>query len=53
MSDIKLFQIKPQVEELESSSVFLERELQTLLEQNMQTFFGIDFLYSEYKITDG
>jgi len=53
MADIKLFQIKPEVKELTASSVALERELQTLLEQNMQTFFGITFLKSEYAITNG
>jgi len=53
MADIKLFKIKPEVKELAVCSVALERELQTLLEKNMQTFFGITFLRSEYVITNG
>ena len=31
----------------------LEKELQTLIEQNMETFFGVRFLKSEYAITNG
>ena len=53
MSDIKLFKIKPNVQELAVSSVALEKELQSLLEKNMQSFFGITFLRSEYQITNG
>lgn len=53
MADIKLFNIKGHVEELPSKQVTLEKELQKLLEDNMQTFFGVTFLKSEYKITNG
>ena len=53
MSDNKLFSIKNDVVELPASQVSLEKELQTLLEKNMQTFFGVTFLRSEYKITNG
>lgn len=53
MADFKLFSIKDNVRELLSSQVALERELQTLLENNMMTFFGVTFLKSEYKITNG
>jgi len=53
MSDIKLFKIKGQVEELSSKQVTLEKELQQLLEENMNTFFGVTFLKSEYRITNG
>lgn len=53
MADFKLFDIKNSVSELPSSQVVLERELQTLLEKNMTTFFGVTFLKSEYKITNG
>lgn len=53
MADLKLFNIKGNVEELPSKQVTLEKELQTLLEENMQTFFGVTFLKSEYKITNG
>ena len=53
MADIKLFNIKGQVEELQSKQVSLEKELQKLLEENMSTFFGVTFLRSEYKITNG
>ena len=53
MSDIKLFHIKEQVEELTSKKVTLEKDLQKLLEENMMTFFGVTFLKSEYRITNG
>ena len=33
--------------------MILEKELQTLIEQNMETFFGVRFLKSEYVITNG
>lgn len=48
MSDIKLFKIKDTVEELPATWASLERELQTLIENNMPTFFGVTFLKSEY-----
>lgn len=53
MADIKLFSIKGQIEELHSKEVTLEKELQKLLEENMNTFFGVTFLKSEYRITNG
>lgn len=53
MADIKLFNIKGKVEELHSKQVTLEKELQKLLEDNMLTFFGVTFLKSEYRITNG
>ncbi len=53
MADTKLFNIKGQVEELSSKQVTLEKELQQLLEENMNTFFGVTFLKSEYRITNG
>lgn len=53
MADIKLFSIKGNVVELPSKQVTLEKELQTLLEKNMTTFFGVTFLKSEYRITNG
>ena len=53
MADIKLFRIKGQIEEVQSKLITLEKELQTLIEQNLATFFGVTFLKSEYKITNG
>ncbi|MCF0161736.1 MAG: DUF91 domain-containing protein [Fusobacterium necrophorum] len=53
MSDINIFEIKPKVKELKGSSVILEKEIQNLIEQNMEEFFGIRFLASEYSITNG
>ena len=53
MSEIKLFKIKNKIEEIVSSEVLLEKELQTLIEENMEKFFGIRFLKSEYVITNG
>jgi predicted transport protein len=49
MSDIKLFHIKPQgVSELQGQSMVLERNLQTLMERNIDTLLGLHFLASEY-----
>ena len=53
MSEIKLYDTNGPVKELVSSSVLLEKELQTLIERNMVTFFGVRFLKSEYPITGG
>lgn len=53
MSDIKLFKIKDTVEELPATWTTLERELQTLIEKNMATFFGVTFLKSEYVTSNG
>ena len=49
MSDLKLFRISKGIaSELASSSVALERSLQTLIEANMETLFGVRLLASEY-----
>ena len=53
MSEIKLFSIGNQIYEHISSEVTVERELQNLIEKNMETFFGVRFLKSEYAITNG
>lgn len=53
MADIKLFKIDNGVEELPATWVSLERELQTLIEQNMPTFFGVTFLKTEYVTSNG
>lgn len=53
MADIKLFNIKGAVMEYQSGTVTLEKELQTVIESNMNTFFGVTFLASEYRTTDG
>lgn len=53
MSEIKLFSINNNVQERVSSEVVLEKELQTLIEHNMEIFFGVRFLRSEYAITNG
>ena len=45
--------INGKVTELQSGNVTLEKELQTVIENNMETFFGVTFLASEYKTTDG
>ncbi|WP_415853881.1 DUF5655 domain-containing protein [Sinomonas sp. G460-2] len=49
MSDLKLFRIDGgKATELTSQTVALERNLQTLIEENMETTFGVRFLASEY-----
>ena len=53
MADIKLFRTKNQVKQLKSSQVLLEKHLQTLIENNMEEFFGVRFLKSEYVISNG
>lgn len=53
MADIKLFKIDNGVEELPATLVSLEKELQTLIEKNMPTFFGVTFLKSEYTTSNG
>ena len=53
MSDIKLFKINDRVKELPGKSVMLEKSLQTLIEKNMELFFGVRFLCSEYSTTHG
>ena len=53
MSEFKLYSINQSVTELESSKVLLEKNLQKLIEENMETFFGVRFLKSEYVIKDG
>lgn len=53
MSDIKLFNIAGEVTEMPVASVTLERELQILIERNMNTFFGVTFLKSEFSTSNG
>lgn len=49
MSDIKLFRTTGQTAiELEGRSVALEKSLQKLIEQHLETFLGIRFLATEY-----
>lgn len=50
MSDLKLFRISPDggAVELTGGSVSLEKSLQRVVEKNMETFFGVRFLASEY-----
>ena len=53
MAEINLFSLNEGVKECTSSEVVLEKELQTLIEQNMEIFFGVRFLKSEYAVTNG
>lgn len=53
MGDINLFSINEKVAQLSPSSFKLERELQILIEKNMDTFFGVNFLQSEFSIPNG
>lgn len=55
MSDINIFRIDPKIEPIELKAVKLEKEIQTLIERNMETFFGVRFLASEFTVslTDG
>lgn len=50
MSDLKLFRIDTkQALELKSTSVALEKSLQSLIEKHAETLLGVRFLASEYK----
>lgn len=53
MSEIRLFKVKNEVKELNSSPVLLEKNLQNFIEKNMETLFGVTFIKSEYVITNG
>ncbi|MBR3425998.1 MAG: hypothetical protein IKG79_08170, partial [Neisseriaceae bacterium] len=53
MANIKLFSVKDGIKELESKTVTLEKNLQKIIEDNMETFFGVTFLKSEYVTTNG
>ena len=54
MSDIKLFnKTGGTLSELSSSSSPLEKSLQTLFEQNLETLLGVRFLASEYITSNG
>ena len=48
MSSIHLFTIKEKVSHLSGSTVLLESSLQRLIEENMEIFFEVTFLASEY-----
>ncbi|WP_431040834.1 hypothetical protein ACQUSR_02300 [Streptomyces sp. P1-3] len=49
MSNLKAFRVSGgQAKEIPGSSVALERQLQTLIEANMEAMLGIRFLASEY-----
>jgi len=49
MPDLKLFQIAHgSATEIAATGVVLERSLQLLIEENMETIFGVRFLSSEY-----
>lgn len=48
MGDIKLFKIKDGVEEIEGTSMQLEKHLQNIIEENMEVFLGVKFLATEY-----
>jgi len=53
MGDINLYKINGQVSQLLPKAFSLERELQILVENNMETFFGVTFLQSEFSIPNG
>ena len=51
MGDIKLFNIKPSVRAIELKPAKLEKGVQQLIEANMEAFFGIRFLQTEYVLS--
>ena len=54
MSDLKLFRLSSGgVAEMKGSTLALERSLQTLFEQNLESLLGIRFLASEQRTTSG
>jgi RecB family endonuclease NucS len=49
VSDLKLFRIMDSgAQELQSSPSSLEKPLQEMIERDMEVFFGVRFLASEY-----
>ncbi|HEX9655039.1 MAG TPA: hypothetical protein VGA99_15135 [bacterium] len=49
MGDVKLFRVyKNDVIELYGKSITVEKSLQNLLENNLESFFGVSFQASEY-----
>tara|TARA_R110000744_G_scaffold35055_3_gene81418 strand:- start:7642 stop:8562 length:921 start_codon:yes stop_codon:yes gene_type:complete len=54
LSDIKLFQLgQNSVTELPSQAAKLEKDLQQLVEQHMDTFLGVKFLATEFTTSNG
>lgn len=53
MSDIELFRIGDIAEEIIATPAPLERDLQRVIEKNMDKFFGVVFLKSEFVISNG
>ena len=53
MSKIELYQTAPAVKELPARQTDIEKRLQTLIEENMETFFGVRFLATEYTTSNG
>ena len=53
MTDIKLFNINGNVTQYPAGTVTLEKELQTTIEKNMPVFFGVTFLASEFRTSNG
>lgn len=51
--EINLFHIEPKLTKLSKSIFSLEKPLQKLFEENLETLLGVRFLRSEYKTTDG
>jgi len=52
-ANIKLFKINGHTEEIKSIDYEFEKELQIQIEDNMQSLFGVSFLKTEYKTTNG
>ena len=49
MSDLKLFRLRSGVvAEIDGTSAALEKSLQTLIEENLETFLGVRLLASEF-----
>ena len=49
MSDVKIFKIQGgSITEIEGTSIAVEKSLQTLIEQNLESFLGVRFLATEY-----
>ncbi|MCZ0859733.1 DUF5655 domain-containing protein [Methanocorpusculum sp. MG] len=53
MPKIALYQTAPTVKELPARQTDIEKRLQILIEENMETFFGVRFLASEYTTRNG
>lgn len=53
VAEIQLFKLGDKIEELKASCAIFEKNLQNIIENNMDIFFSVRFLANEYRIDAG